>query len=138
MKEKVSSMAIVIGNKNKILILNNEGEWVFPKGHVENNETYLQASIRELKEETNVSVCEDDCLGQIDEFKFYFDKEKAIKVIKVFLFKIDSLPLITVNKEERFISGDWVLIEDAIRKLSHDDARGSLEKAIVKLNEILK
>ena len=128
MKEKVSSMAIVIGDKNKVLILNNESEWVFPKGHVENNETYLQTSIRELKEETNVSVCEDVCLGQIDEFKFYFDKEKA------FLFKIDSLPLITVNKEERFISGDWVLIEDAIRKLSHDDARGSLEKAIVKLN----
>ena len=48
MKEKISSMAIVIGNsenKNKVLILNNEGEWVFPKGHVENNETYLQASI---------------------------------------------------------------------------------------------
>ncbi len=141
MKEKISSMAIVIGkseNKNKVLILNNEGEWVFPKGHVENNETYLQASIRELKEESNVCVCEDDCLGQIDEFKFYFDKEKAIKVIKVFLFKIDSLPLITVNKEEGFISGEWVEIEDAIRKLAHGDARGSLEKAIVKLNEILK
>ena len=138
MKEKISSMAIVIGkskNKNKVLILNNEGEWVFPKGHVENDETYLQTAIRELKEESNVCVSEDDSLGQIDEFKFYFDKEKAIKVIKVFLFKIDYLPLITINKKEGFISGKWIKIEEAIKKLSHDDARESLKKAMVVLNE---
>ncbi len=135
MKEKISSMSIVMGkdkDKYKVLILNNEGEWVFPKGHVENNETYLQAAIRELSEESGVSVTENESLGQIDEFKFYFDGEKALKVIKVFLFKMDSCPKISINKEEGFITGEWFDLDIAIKKLSHDDARESLKKAITK------
>ena len=138
MKEKISSMSIVIGeeeNKKKVLILNNEGEWVFPKGHVENNETYLQTAIRELNEESGVSVTEKESLGQIDEFKFYFDGVKAVKVIKVFLFKIVDCPRITINKEEGFISGKWVSLDKAITMLSHDDARESLKKGIEKLEQ---
>lgn len=59
MKEKISSMSIVIANlkeEKKVLLLNSEGEWVFPKGHVEKNETYLETAIRELKEESDVTV----------------------------------------------------------------------------------
>ena len=76
MIEKVSSMAIVIAKSqdgDKILQLNNEGEWVFPKGHVEKGESDLDAAIRELFEESGVVVSEKECAGQVDEFCFYFD-----------------------------------------------------------------
>lgn len=132
MKENISSMAIVIG-KDKVLLLNSKGRWVFPKGHVEDGETYLEAAIRELKEESDVDVLEEDSLGQIDEFKFYFDKEKAMKVIKVFLFKIDKCPKITYQREEDFIDGDWFDIEEGLDLLFHDDARAALKKSILKL-----
>ena len=44
MLEKNSCMAIVIAKMNKevkVLELNCEGEWVFPKGHVEFDERYV-------------------------------------------------------------------------------------------------
>lgn len=136
MIEKISSMAIVIAKTKtgqKVLLLNSEGEWVFPKGHVENGETFVQAAIRELKEEAGISVTEKDCLGQVDEFRFYFDGENAVKVIKVFAFVINKAENITFNKEEGFIDGQWVDTNKAIKQLKHDDAREALNKALHKV-----
>ncbi|MBO7528134.1 MAG: NUDIX domain-containing protein [Clostridia bacterium] len=136
MLEKISSMAIVFAkNRNncKVLLLNNEGEWVFPKGHVEDGETYIMTAIRELYEESGVVVQQKDCLGQVDEFSFYFDGEKAIKIIKVFLFVIEKTQSIKYNKAEGFIDAGWYDINHAISILKHDDAKNSLTKAVEKV-----
>lgn len=136
MIEKISSMAIVIAKKEtklKVLSLNNNGEWVFPKGHVESNETELCTAIRELKEESNVVVNEQECIGKIDEYSFYFDGENAVKVIKVFAFIIENEREITYNKNEGFIDGKWFEINDALKILKHDDAKNALRKVIKKL-----
>lgn len=133
MIEKISSMAIVIANennKNKVLLLNSEGEWVFPKGHVEKGETEMNAAIRELYEEAGVVVEEKDCLGKVDEFRFFFDGENAVKVIKVFAFKIAQTQKIVYQEEESFIDGQWFDTDVAIGKLKHDDARQALEKTL--------
>lgn len=137
--EKVSSMAIVVGtvdDEKKVLMLNSEGEWVFPKGHVEQGETEIATAIRELKEEAGIDVTEEECLGQIDEFKFYFDGEKAVKVIKVYLFNIDRLPKISFNKDECFIDGRWIDVKDSVGKLTHDDARQALNKGLLEMGII--
>ena len=104
MIEKISSMAIVIAKKEKnlkALLLNNDGEWVFPKGHLEANETELDAAIRELYEESNVKVNAQESIGQVDEYKFYFNGENAVKVIKVFAFIINDEREITYNKKDK-------------------------------------
>lgn len=136
MLEKISSMAIVVAkkeNKFNVLLLNSEGEWVFPKGHVEPNETELHAAIRELYEESNVLVNEQESIGQVDEYKFYFSGENAVKVIKVFAFIINEEKEISYNKNEGFIDGKWFEIYDALSMLKHDDAKNALRKVIEKL-----
>ena len=136
MLEKISSMAIVVAkkeNKFNVLLLNSEGEWVFPKGHVEPNETELHAAIRELYEESNVLVNEQESIGQVDEYKFYFSGENAVKVIKVFAFIINEEKEISYNKNEGFIDGKWFEIYDALSMLKHDDAKKALRKVIEKL-----
>ena len=136
MIEKISSMAIVITkkeNKLKVLLLNSEGECVFPKGHVEANETELDAAIRELYEESNVKVCAQESIGQVDEYKFYFSGENAVKVIKVFAFIINDEREITYNKNEGFIDGKWVEVDEALKMLKHNDAKNALEKTIKKI-----
>ncbi|MBS4536680.1 NUDIX domain-containing protein [Clostridium sp. D2Q-14] len=89
---KVSSMGIVVAKLNLqkilVLILNCDDEWVFPKGHVELGESWIDAACREVKEESGVMLKQGECLGLIDEFSFYFEGEKAIKEIKVHLFVI--------------------------------------------------
>lgn len=136
MIEKISSMAIVIAKKEKklkVLLLNSEGEWVFPKGHVEANETELDAAIRELYEESNVKVNAQESIGQVDEYKFYFNGENAVKVIKVFAFIINDEREITYNKNEGFIDGKWVEVDYALKMLKHNDAKNALEKTIKKI-----
>ena len=136
MIEKISSMAIVITkkeNKLKVLLLNSEGEWVFPKGHVEANETELDAAIRELYEESNVKVNAQESIGQVDEYKFYFSGENAVKVIKVFAFIINDEREITYNKNEGFIDGKWAEVDYALKMLKHNDAKNALEKTIKKI-----
>ncbi len=136
MIEKISSMAIVIAKKEKnlkALLLNNDGEWVFPKGHLEANETELDAAIRELYEESNVKVNAQESIGQVDEYKFYFSGENAVKVIKVFAFIINDEREITYNKNEGFINGKWIEVDDALKMLKHNDAKNALEKTIKKI-----
>ena len=43
MIKKISSMGIVISKGGQVLLLNSDGEWVFPKGHVEHGEDYVEA-----------------------------------------------------------------------------------------------
>ena len=138
MIEKVSSMAIVIAKSqdgDKILQLNNEGEWVFPKGHVEEGESDLDAAIRELFEEAGVVVSEKESMGQVDEFCFYFDGEKAIKRIKVFAFVTKKTQALKLNREEGFENGGWFDIDTATKQLKHDDARNALKKALKTLEK---
>ena len=57
MTKSPRAYAVIIHN-NKILLTKDVGEvgWKFPGGHVEENETFEQALIREIKEEVSLEV----------------------------------------------------------------------------------
>ena len=59
MKEK-SCGAIIYKECNNelkfLLVHQNNGHFSFPKGHMENDETEIETSLREIKEETNLDV----------------------------------------------------------------------------------
>ena len=134
--EKISCMGIVLlydNSQKEVLILNSEGEWVFPKGHLEKDETLLDCAVREVFEEARIKLLKEQSLGQIDEFSFYFDKEQAIKVIKVFGFIINSRQIVCYNKNEEFIDGKFVEVNDALKLLKHDDAKNALRKLLNKV-----
>ena len=54
MKKQVSAGGVLINSENKVYLINKveRNEWSLPKGKVEDGETYLQAALREVKEET--------------------------------------------------------------------------------------
>jgi len=62
MKTKVKTTAgVIIKKKNKILLIKRavklfRNKWCLPGGHIEANETAIQAAKREIKEETNLSL----------------------------------------------------------------------------------
>ena len=51
------SCGCIIFNHHKILLVKQTtGDWGFPKGHIEANETEEETAIREVKEETGLDV----------------------------------------------------------------------------------
>ena len=51
---------IIIDKDRVLLVKHNAGHWDFPKGHMEDGETEIETAIREVKEETNLDVKEED------------------------------------------------------------------------------
>ena len=49
---------LVFNSKNEILFIHRNDRWDLPKGHLEKKETYEQAAIREVEEETGVTGLE--------------------------------------------------------------------------------
>ena len=130
------SCGLVVFNKNNILLLkysNNKeqgegGHWDFPKGHVEPNETEIETALRELEEETGINQVE-----LVDNFRHsinytFFRKSKPIP--KEVVFFLAS----TIEKEVRLshehIDYAWLSFEEAIAKLTYENARNILKKTI--------
>ena len=52
---------------NKLVVVGHgNNEWTPPGGGIEKGETYEQASIREIKEESNMKVVHQECIGYQD------------------------------------------------------------------------
>lgn len=134
---KLSCMGIVVlqepYKEPEVLVMENDGEIVFPKGHVEPAEAHIAAAVREVYEETGVTVQLPDHLGKIDQFEFYFEGEKAIKVIEVHLFKITAKQSTNPNLSEGITSSYWMSTTEALIRLTHNDAKKSLSKALAKI-----
>lgn len=127
-------MGIVITKDKKVLLLKNDEEmWVLPKGHNELGESYVETAIREVREETGVNLKEQDLLKEIDEYKYYSNKEQAMKIIKVMLFEIDKKQSIVT--EEEFLDGIWVDENKALEMIYHEDAKEALKKSILFVNK---
>jgi len=136
---KISSMGIVLAKPNskelRILTLECGGEWVFPKGHVIPGENFIETACREVKEESAVEIKTEECIGLVYEFSFYFDGEKANKLIKVHAFLVSETQPIIYNEVEDFTNGKWMTIEEALNILTHEDAKNALKKALAVLNK---
>lgn len=51
----------IIENKiNYLISLDFHNNWGFPKGHLENNKTEVEAALREIKEEVGIDATIDD------------------------------------------------------------------------------
>ena len=74
-------MCLIKNSEDKLLFLNRKkSTWpgiTFPGGHVENNETYLESVVREIKEETNLDIYDVKYVGKY-EWNSNFSQTKEI------------------------------------------------------------
>lgn len=130
MKKEKSCGAVILkndGGKTKVLLvqMKNGGHFAFPKGHVEGNETEHETALREIFEETSLSV------GFIDGFREsteYSPKEGVIKEVVYFLAvpKIEDIK----RQEEEIMSILWEDADKAIDKVTFENDREILKKAV--------
>lgn len=109
-----------------LIVRTSNGEYGFPKGHVENNETEHETAIRELKEETNIEVQIIDGFRRQIEYEFP-NRPDVMKISVYFLGKYIKEEI--VCQESEVLEARFVPIETALELLSFEETRNILREA---------
>ena len=116
----------ILDKREYLIIRASNGEYGFPKGHVENNETEYETAIRELKEETNIEVQIVDGFREQIEYPL-ISKKNVMKQSVYFLGKwLDSN---IVCQETEVSEAMFVSIEKALELLSFEDTKNIIKEA---------
>lgn len=105
------------------------GHWDFPKGKIEQGETKLQAALRELKEETNLTA---EILPGFEEqftywFRSYDGGELLQKTVYFFIARTDEKDVVLSHEHIGFA---WLPYEQALEKLTYSNAQEVLKKVV--------
>lgn len=119
MIKKAGCILINLNNKKIALVCRN-GEYSFPKGHLEENETLIQCASRETKEETghNCHIIENSEI-----FTIYYNNSKGEEVENYFYLAIDDGPTKDKIKECDKEKTEWINYVDVEKILSHQNLK---------------
>lgn len=136
MKIVKKSGGIVISDMGEILLVtSSKGLVTLPKGGLEADETYREAALREIKEESglkNVKIIRE--LGTIIRPGYThenLDHPTVEKHIKIFLCRTDEHYLQPVDKS--VLKAEWVSIKNALEILSWPEEKLFLSQQLAKL-----
>ncbi|WP_404428933.1 bis(5'-nucleosyl)-tetraphosphatase [Sutcliffiella horikoshii] len=112
---------------------NSNGHWGFPKGHIEENETEIDAAIREVKEETGLEVLiHEDFKTSME----YMISERTIrKEVILFLGTPMSTP-VTIQESE-IAMYKWATFTDTLNLFEYENQKQSIKQAHEFLNKKL-
>ena len=133
-KEKSAGAIIFRKDKEiKYLLLHYEAKhWDFPKGHIEEKETEIDALKREVEEETGIKGIE-LVKGFKEKISYYFKQNEEF-IIKEVVFYLAKTETEEIKLSFEHIGSAWLSYENAIKKLTFKNAKDLLEKA----NKFLK
>lgn len=117
------------------IVMGKSGSWSFPKGHVENDETYFETAIREIYEET----------GLID---LVFERELSayerktlknrgaedyleVKTIHMFLFRTKSTDLCPIDPANP--AAKWANAQECLKLLKYQGDKEFLMQNVLPL-----
>lgn len=121
------------GNLQFVIIRSKEGIYGFPKGHAEGEETEEETALREILEETGLSVTLIPGFKECSCYEFDRNGEKRQKQVVYFLGSYTNQ--ILKAQEEEISSICLAEYERAMELLQFSDTRGILKRARDFLNK---
>ena len=118
LKKEKSCGCVIIEDEKVLLIKQVQGNWGFPKGHMEVGETEVETAIREVKEETNLDV-------EINENKRYTveyitDRNTHKEVVFFIAKKISGDEK---YQESEITAMKWMNFDDAMKTITYDNTK---------------
>ena len=124
------------GNRDFLLLHYPGGHWDFPKGHVEKVDSSEQATaLRELAEETGIKVVT-FVEGYREPMYYEFNRgvrERVKKVVVYFLAETAEMEVSISFEHKNF---EWLPYDAALERLTYENARDLLRKALKHLNSV--
>ena len=124
----------LVERRGKVLLVqmkNLEGRvvWTFPKGHLEKGETWKQAALREVEEETGWK-CRG--LARFAEVRYSFkrDGRPVDKVVR--WYKMEPVEKVGVPDADEIRQTKWVDVKTAARRLSYPSDLRLIERYLKK------
>ena len=131
---------IVINPQKGIAIVNqNNDSWSLPKGHVEKNESILEAAIREIYEETGLKNIK--LIKKIGSYKRYrigldgLDDLRELKLIYMYVFTTEENVLFPIDRHNP--EAKWVSIKETINLLTHKKDKEFFSSSITHFQQYL-
>lgn len=109
---------VVTDSEGRWLMMSRRDRWDFPKGHVEQGETFEQTAVREIEEETGVrgvirrKLCE-------TWHAYYFEPNRRWEVKRTYWYHLDveSAPELKPQTEEDITRVVWCSAEEVRKNL---------------------
>lgn len=116
----------IINNATRFLLIKNKrsSNWGFPKGHLEQGETNIEAASREVLEETGIHIKIHSGFESVSRYKI---KNKIDKKVSIFVAATDDTN--TVIQEEEIEDYVWLSYNKAMMCLGFDNDKMILKKA---------
>lgn len=112
-----------------LLLHYEEGHWDFPKGHIEKDETEKEAAFREVYEETGIPELDFELVHGFRERIEYSFMQSGRKIDKEVFFFLGRTGTDRITLSREHVGFEWLPYEDAMRRLTYENARGVLERA---------
>jgi 8-oxo-dGTP pyrophosphatase MutT (NUDIX family) len=105
--------------------------WALPKGHLDGDETPLQAATREVREETGVEV---EPIEELGEIQYTYERRggPVRKRVVFFLFEYRGGELAHDHEIEAV---RWMPLEEAAKTLTHAGEREMVQRALLHARE---
>lgn len=125
-RDEVSAGGVVFRRNHdgvELLICKDAGyhRWVLPKGLVGTGESYEQAALREVQEETGIRARLVSSLGEPEKYVYMAGGVRVFKRVYYFLMEYESGSIDTHDHEMEDVR--WVSIDEALDLLAFDGAK---------------
>ncbi len=128
--------AIILSNLNQkniaLLYRGKQKDWSFPKGHIDAGESPTEAMIREMKEETGLSV---EIIQKLQDNVYLHSDGNTISTA---MFLVKSLDDSTLRKEFEGDILEWVHCNEVEDKLSYDNLKHYYKSILSVLSSIIE
>jgi polyA polymerase len=126
-KQEKSCGAVVYNpKKHSFLIIKMlNGNWGFPKGHTEDQETDIQTAIREVTEETGINI---EILDGFKKSIKYIPFPEVLKKV-IFFIGITEEEKVTIDRDE-IEDYMWCSYEEALKMITYKPQRDVMESSL--------